>query len=319
MTGKSLILIAEFANIGNLALVILGFFQSIWICFLVAQFRIEYLWAAAFFLALFVLVRKWKSLFLAVSCLLLNLLGMQVWTFFPAAEANNNRQTDVHLRLLEMNVEYTNSRYDQARKLIRESNADLVVIEELTPLWLAALSDVLKDYQYRVLEPLDNPYGNGVFSKIPVQNSEIGHSGPKNHPTIKVDLLSNGKSLSLIHTHLQGPVSPANYDQHQADAREAARLLEPSNTNAIFCGDMNSSSWCSPLSKVAGDGNMRESCKLPGMQLSWPTKKRFPYFPILAIDHCFTRGEVKVESCEIGPDFGSDHFPLILDFSISNK
>jgi endonuclease/exonuclease/phosphatase (EEP) superfamily protein YafD len=36
--------------------------------------------------------------------------------------------------------------------------------------------------------------------------------------------------------------------------------------------------------------------------------------PLLAIDHCFIRGRVKVKDRFVGSSFGSDHFPAITDF-----
>jgi endonuclease/exonuclease/phosphatase (EEP) superfamily protein YafD len=81
---------------------------------------------------------------------------------------------------------------------------------------------------------------------------------------------------------------------------------------------MNSASWCYPLSGVVSDAKLLDTRLGRGIQLSWPTSKK-TFLPLLPIDNCFVRGNVRVLDRNIGPSFGSDHFPIIADFAVDNR
>jgi endonuclease/exonuclease/phosphatase (EEP) superfamily protein YafD len=299
----------------TLFIILVGFFDKFWPFFLLSQFRLFYLAISTVWLIILTYMRKPIEIAVAVTGICLNLYAMDVFTLYAPLATQPTAQ--VKFKLLEMNVQYNNMSHEKAAALIKETNADIVVIEELTPLWAKSLSDCMKAYPHRVLSPQDSTYGNGVYSKYPIQQSKIGLFCPRNHPTIKVDLDIENNFVSLIHTHLQGPVSPRYFAYHYDDAQGVSEMLKESFADAILCGDMNSSSWCNPLKSLIKNAHMVDSRQGRGLQLSWPTKARPPYFPILAIDHCFARGNLAVVDRKLGPYFGSDHFPVITSFAFT--
>lgn len=247
----------------------------------------------------------------------INFCGMQAWQLNWLSAHTNESRTAPHFRLLEMNVEYINTDYKKALELIEREQPDIIVIEELTNVWLANLQPISKAYPYQILAAEESPYGNGILSKLPFQSTKLYTFGPRNHPTLVANFNLKGKFLSLIHTHLPGPISPRSFPMHQLEAEEVRSLLSQCNKNAILCGDMNSSSWSYPLRSIKELAGMKDSQDGHGLQLSWPTQKRFPHFCILSIDHCFVRGNIEVLDRRIGPFIGSDHYPLVVDFVVT--
>jgi len=39
----------------------------------------------------------------------------------------------------------------------------------------------------------------------------------------------------------------------------------------------------------------------------------------VAIDHCLVSPEIAIRDRHIGPDVGSDHFPVVLDFALAGE
>ncbi len=288
-----------------------------WLPFLLNQFRIQYLWLGVVCLVWCGLRRDKRVFAMCAVSLFMNALATGLQPFYlPSPVISSANSTK--LRLLEMNVEYINRRHADAAELIEKTNPDVIVIEELTPLWLNALSPVLKEYPHQRIAPREDTYGNGVFSRIPIRESSTKEFGERKHPLIKVDLDIGNQIVSVVHTHLQGPVSPRYYKMHLDDVAGVREFLQGSGENVILCGDMNSASWCYPLSGVVSDAKLLDTRLGRGIQLSWPTSKK-TFLPLLPIDNCFVRGNVRVLDRNIGPSFGSDHFPIIADFAVDNR
>lgn len=302
-------------NFAVCALVALGFGDRLhWLCFLVAQARVELLWLNLLCVPALALLHRWKSLCCCIVVFVVNALAMQLNTFYvsdPQAAGNQK-----NIRLLEMNVEYVNPRFERARQFIRNTNPDVIVVEELTPTWFAALAPALVDYPYRQTVLRDDPYGNGIFSRVPFTKTKEYSFGPRNHPVLRGDIDCEGQTISIVHTHFQGPISPRYHKMHIDDAAGAEQVIDNCGRNVIFCGDLNSATWCYPLCEVVSKTQLRDTRRGRGLQLSWPTTNKF-CVPLLAIDHCLVRGDLKVVKRTVGPSFGSDHFPVLLDFEVT--
>lgn len=292
---------------------LVAFVDSFWFTFLLDQFRLVLLLFLLVALVSMIFLRLWRNVAVSAIGVLVNVFAIQLWLFYLPLGETEVSATAMKIRLLQMNVEYINTDYALATALIKSKEADVIVIEELTGLWLGALEPVLAKYPYRVAVPQDNTYGNGIFSKYPIKSSETRFFGPRVHPTIRADIQVGSHLISVVHTHLQGPGSPRYHSMHLTEVAGVGSILQKSSSDAIFCGDMNSSSWCNPLRGLVEKEHLRDTRLSRGLQLSWPTRKRFPYFPILAIDHCFTRGNIKVVERELGPYIASDHYPVIVD------
>jgi endonuclease/exonuclease/phosphatase (EEP) superfamily protein YafD len=59
--------------------------------------------------------------------------------------------------------------------------------------------------------------------------------------------------------------------------------------------------------------NLHDSRKGFGIQPTWPSDK--PIF-MVPIDHVLVSKEIRIQNRFTGPDIGSDHRPVIVDFSL---
>jgi endonuclease/exonuclease/phosphatase (EEP) superfamily protein YafD len=84
----------------------------------------------------------------------------------------------------------------------------------------------------------------------------------------------------------------------------------------IFCGDLNMTSWSPAFKHYQAQGELDDTRGGYGVQPTWPT-----WMPLLLVplDHIWVSKEIRVHNREIGPRVGSDHRPVMLDFSLLNR
>ena len=69
--------------------------------------------------------------------------------------------------------------------------------------------------------------------------------------------------------------------------------------------------WYAPA-RPKGTG-LRDSSRGMGLQPTWPADIPLLWIPI---DHCLYSDGIEIRGRRTGPDVGSDHFPLIVDFEL---
>ena len=72
-----------------------------------------------------------------------------------------------------------------------------------------------------------------------------------------------------------------------------------------------SSPWGAHFRRLVHDSGLRDSAQGRGVHPSWPAIDPLLRIPI---DHCLLSPCIGLVDRRVGPDIGSDHYPLIVDF-----
>ena len=116
----------------------------------------------------------------------------------------------------------------------------------------------------------------------------------------------NGSDVTVIATH---PPSPLRHDW-RATRNEIVRSFASAaatHDQVIAVGDFNAAPWSPIMRKFPKSGLRRVDCGAP-WRSTWLT--RYPLVG-LPIDAAYVSKGMSA-SCEVGPNIGSDHYPLIL-------
>ena len=81
----------------------------------------------------------------------------------------------------------------------------------------------------------------------------------------------------------------------------------------VLLGDLNCTVWSPYFGRLVRDSGLKDSSRGWGVQPSWPAGNWLLRIPI---DHCLHSPEVRVVRRGIGPDVGSDHFPVIVEMQL---
>jgi endonuclease/exonuclease/phosphatase (EEP) superfamily protein YafD len=288
------------------ALTVLAFFDR-WSPYLelLTVFRLQYAVLLGVTASFSILLRGYGLALAAIALAAVNIIVIS-----RVALAGEGASIDgARVRALIVNVQAGNTAYDQLRRLIAETEPDLVGIIELTPAWTNALESALSSYPHRSLQPDDGAYGIGLYSKLPLRVSRIEHFPAGGSPSVIATVPLGDSDIVFIVTHIHTPFSGGTRSRQLEALTDA---LQPLNAPRVICGDFNSVPWSQPIDQLADQNDLRSIHGRFGLPGTWPANA----WPLrIPIDNCLLDHDIRVEDSRVGPSIGSDHLPLIVDLA----
>lgn len=303
----------HWAVLGLLVLTFGGFLGRLgWLFDLSSHFRLQYLVLAALLAGVGLYVRKWPATAAFAVCLLANLAVILPYYRGPTPPP----PWEPVYRALLFNIACDNTSYGEVRELLRAVRPDFFVICELTPSWERELEPLREYYPHAALRPApkdDDGFGIGIYSRIPMRDAQIQQLDGIGWPSAVATLSLAEGPLKLIGTHAPPPSNPRDASKRNAQMLAVAQRAASSGGHVLLLGDLNCTSWSPAFADLLHEGKLRDSRYGFGLQPSWPTMN-----PLLriTIDHCLVSPQIVVHKRWIGPDLGSDHFPVIVEFSL---
>jgi endonuclease/exonuclease/phosphatase (EEP) superfamily protein YafD len=272
------------------------------------QFRVQCLVVLFVCAVLFLLTRHVKRTLLASLLCLLNL--SLIVPFYLGAPAPSSGPT---YRLAMANIEYENQDVAAVQAFIESADPDILILEEFTPTWEEDLADLKTEYPYFMTRPRSDAWGIALYSRIPYEEIDVDDPGPRTYPTIYAHYNLDGSPVTVIGTHPAHPVGDENVQARDSQLAVLVEFASHRTEPVLMCGDFNTTLWSVTFREFLTDADLRNAAQGFGLQPTWPTT--FP--PILTpFDHCLVSDEVLVHHFETGPNTGSDHYPILIDFSI---
>lgn len=302
-------------NITLLALIsstVTGYLGFLWWIFdIFSHFRVQY-FSIGFGLALiFILTGKTTLGWIAGIMTLLN-LGLILPLYFVKKKV---KISSASYTLLLANVNTANSHHEKVKGLIKNVSPDLIVLVEVDDGWLDDLGLKELGYRFSISDPRGDNYGIAMYSKVALISREVRKFGQLGMPSLVASLYLGGELINLIGSHPPPPKSgqlSMYRDQQIAEIMDFTREIEG---EVIFCGDINMTSWSPIFPQLLDKGNMIDTRVGFGVQPTWPTWMPLFYIPL---DHIWVSGNIEVHNRKVGPRVGSDHLPVILNFSIGS-
>ena len=282
-----------------------------WLLDLASHFRGYWLMAAAVGVVLG--ARRPGSV--AFVCCLLALVGnawamIPFWvrspTALPAAVAADADAAAV-IDLVTANLHCRTRDTSSAVAYLRDRQPDVAVLLEVTADWVAALSSLDEIYPHRIVEAREDTFGIAVLSRWPLTDRQVTTFGGTPHPIIVATVSGPGRDLRLFAIHPHPPLSAARDAalRAQLDAVAAAAATAPHP--CVVAGDFNATPWSTPYRRFAARSGLRDTALGRGVQPTWNSRLPAPRIPI---DHVFASPDIAVLHRGVGPDIGSDHFPV---------
>jgi len=284
-----------------------------WLLDLTSHFRGSWLVASAVGVAV-ALPRPRSAAFV---CAGLALLG-NAWAMLPfwmpagpalpaAVAAAPDREPVPPLSLVSVNVHRSNPDRSRAVAYLRDRRPDVAVLLEVSAAWMADLSSLDAIYPHRIVEPRDDNFGIAVLSRWPLADGRVVRLGGTTFPNIVTTVRFHGRDLHLVATHphppFDGTRTAALVSQLAAVADTSAAATGP----RVVAGDFNATPWSVAYRTFAARSGLRDTALGRGVQPTWNARRVAPRIPI---DHVFTSPDLAVLRRAVGPDIGSDHFPV---------
>ena len=269
---------------------------------LFANFTRQYFFASLVALAALVLLRNgWGVVagLVAVAVTGLPLLS-HVPLIVPPPMAGS-------IKIISANVFTANTDHQRLLDLIEAEQPDLIALMEVNARWMAALQPLIRDWPHHISRSREDNFGIALFSKLPLDRPRIETRGPSGVPSIFATVGSSGQTFELVVTHPLPPISRRRFTERNDQLAAIAAHLNLMPGPAVLVGDLNVVPWAQVFKQFERDSRMRSARY--DVSPTWPA--RMPAALRIPIDHCLVRG-FRVHECEVGPDIGSDHLPLIV-------
>ena len=163
-----------------------------------------------------------------------------------------------------------------------------------------------------MIDPRDDNFGIGLFGKLPFAEEQIPSIGAAGVPSILGTVDVGSAMLRVIATHPLPPIGGAYWRWRNGQLEELPEFVDPSRPT-ILVGDLNATPWSYHFRRLVRRSGLIDSSRGWGIQPTWPTGAPWLWVPL---DHLLHSRHISVARRRVGPNVGSDHYPLIVDFVV---
>ncbi len=295
------------------AATVMGFASTLWWRFeLACHFRVQYIVSLAIItLALALLRRRRFAIVFGSFCILNLIVVLPLWLFAP------EKPTSIHMRAMLMNVLTSNRDSDSVKAAIKESNPDFIVLLETDTWWLEQLQEFREtEYPYVITQTRSDNFGIAFLSKVKPAKYEIIEIGTDTGAAVLVVLAEmefDGRPFTILGMHTFTPVHGEGARRRNEQLIATAAFVRQLKMPVLLLGDLNTTQWSPYFTRLLDDAGLYDSSAGYGYQPTWPASNPLLWVPI---DHCLYSNGLGIADREVGPDVGSDHFPVIVDFTL---
>lgn len=286
-----------------------------WLLDLASHFRGLYLLAAGLLIAPAAWCHNRPALGLATVALAWNAWLVLPYLPLPAvAQPAAVALRDTRpVRVVSLNVHLHNDHVDAVLDYLRERRADVVALVEVHEAWAPALAELADRYPHQFVRPRNDPFGVAILSAWPLFAPRAAHCGDAPWPALVAEIDRDGGRFTMVVVHPHPPLDAITDRQLNAHLRCVARLVAAMSGPCVVAGDFNATPWSAPFRGFAAASGLVDSARGRGIQPTWHAG----LWPLrIPIDHIFVPRDAVLLGRRVGPDVGSDHFPIEAEFHL---
>lgn len=230
------------------------------------------------------------------------------------------------IRILQVNVNCSNTQYAKVVDYIVKQSPDVVLVEELTPQWLAELNRRLPQYPFRNAIALPNPQGIGEYSRIPMHNLRRLELSSGWYPAVQFEIHQGARTLNVIHLHLQGPMNRRNFARQNQEFAALSHAAAITPRPLLIAGDFNATPWTRQFQGMLDAAGVQTTCTTKGLHSTWPGSMPIKRYPLpsgpislawrIPIDQFLISNRIVLSKLKVGSYVGSDHYPVTADLVV---
>ncbi len=322
-------LIPYFLLLGIIATSLLSLVAHVgWNVFLelLSHFKRQYFLISLLLFSLLAITRQKRLILIGLFCVGINLTEIVYWSL-PTLGLRHSGTGD--LRVLSSNVNVRNNNYSKVISLVRKERPDIAIFMEVNGAWIKQLESIADIFPYSVARVNPSISGIAIYSKLPLENTDVKFFGTSSNPSILGNVKIKGQVISVIAAHPPPPFKPVLFHYRNKQLDEISQYIQQVNNPVVMAGDLNITMWSPYYKRFISKTGLRNARQGFGILPSWPVKTTYPHYskipPFMSwlisipIDHCLISPELKVSKIRTGSNVNSDHLPLIIDLVIPKK
>lgn len=216
------------------------------------------------------------------------------------------------VRIMSFNLLSTNQEYAEVVEFIRANEPDIVLLHEASLPWETAMESANLGYRVVKARSSDLIFGTLVLARTGADVVSFGftETDPR---AVEVTYRPDGwaTELKLLSTHALAPTSSDRAALRDAQLEFAANWASRQEPLYVVAGDFNATPWSWGFRNLLSVGELRNSQIGFGVQPTFAATSN-PLFRV-PIDHLLHSEGLTVRLRSLGPNMGSDHFPILVD------
>lgn len=302
-----------FGAAGFLALMgtVAGWFgEWAWWLDLGAHFKVQY--AAVFCVLCAGLAWERRWVWAAAAACLAGVNLAPVRPFLPFA-GQPGPDAAPHYSAMLMNVNTAHGDPSRVAAAIRAEKPDILLLEEVNDAWLAKLEPVLAGFPSRLTAPRTDNFGMALYSRHPWTSARVLSLGDAGVPSMCADISLGKARVVVVGTHPVPPICAENAAYRDGQLADVAQFVRKIQGPVLLIGDLNATPWSWHFRRLMAESGLRNSSEGRGIHASWPA---FAAFLAVPIDHCLHSDDVRIVRKRLWRSVGSDHLPVVVDFTV---
>lgn len=282
-----------------------------WYLDLLSHFRIQYIALIVFALCVTLFWKYYKSAAVFLVC-----LGVHVFDV-AKSQSDHDFETELEgprLRIMSSNLLASNTDYDAHVQIIKSVNPDVIVFQEYTYAWQAALSFALGEYPYKVEVPAHHAFGNALYSKYPLQNARTPALVVDSRKSVDATMVIDETTLRVFGTHPPPPMSQRMHEERNLHLQRLGDNVQSYTAPMIVLGDLNISPWSTHFREFVSNAKLYDARRGQGLLPTWSIEMPLLQIPI---DHILFNERVRVLSMQTSSDVKSDHKVIWADITVA--
>ncbi|MGB3670974.1 MAG: endonuclease/exonuclease/phosphatase family protein [Phormidesmis sp.] len=294
---------------------------------ILCHFQVQYFGVVFFLSAIAIWLKRSRLTFLTLFCLALLFAQVIPW-YFPPAQSGMAPDYRPDYRVMSTNLNIANSNAAEVIKLTETEQPDLALFIEVNDsmaqqletlkTFLPYSSNQLTPYQPRTV----------LYSKDPIIDLEIRKFDTNNAVNLTAHIQTKNQRLSIVAIHPLPPLNREFLNSRNKVFRAVSDYVQPQTDPVVLIGDFNTTMWSPSYRMLAHKTGLKNTRKGLGILPTWPANTSYLPIPKLGIltkpfqipiDQCLASPSLRALSMHTGPDVGSDHLPIIVDFLISKE
>lgn len=240
--------------------------------------------------------------------------------FWPKEVKKANHYSKANgLSIITANVLTPNKNADKLIALVKQKQPDVLVTLESDQWWQEQLDTLQTDMPHTIKCPLDNLYGMHVYSRLPLEETQIEYLVEDDVPSMHALMtLRNGEKVRIHFLHPAPPSPTENPESAERDAELVivGRSIADTDFPTIVTGDLNDVAWSTTTRLFQKLSGLLDPRVGRGFFNTFHAGYAFIRWPL---DHIFHSEHFTFHSMQRLPSIGSDHFAIYTELAFTPK
>lgn len=289
--------------------------QLNWLADLLSQTRLHLFGLLFLSTPVFIVGQRYWQAGLTAVFALLNFVSFNA-LYLPTAIALGETPT---YQAIMLNVQSSGEHYDEVLAFLQQTKPDIVVLTEMRKAWPAELTPLLAAYPYSNHHQAEQFDGTVVYSRFPLSKNGRFHPlhfHPDDRAAAFVQLNIDGQDVTILAAHPRSPRAADRIALRNNQLLALGQLVAQQTVPTLLIGDLNTTPWSPVFQELLAISGLKNGRLGFGAQPTWPASLGNLGIPI---DHVLVTPDIQIRQLHAGPNIGSDHAPLLVEFSLNKE